>query len=425
MIDLSAAKWTLALSEPGAFAGAQATGHLWDFVPAAVPGTVAGALAEAGRFDPKQPMPLHNKDVWYETWFDAEEGGYRLCFEGLATIAEVYLNNERVLESRNMFRSYDVPVQLTERNKLQICFRALEPHLNAKGPRARWKPQLATSQGLRLVRTTLLGHMPGWCPEIHAVGPYRPIRLERATQPRVASKQITADLAPDGSATLTVSVRLENVTETPVLACAGVSAEMSLQDDGKFTATLRPEGVTPWMPHTHGQPALYDVTLVAGPHSFALGKTGFRRIEADPGEDGRGFGLKVNGIPVFCRGAVWTNADLLTLSGTAGTYRPLLEAARDAGMNMLRIGGTMLYESRAFFELCDELGLLVWQDFQFANYDYPVKDEAFRRSPGGNPRSADVGARVSVPGRSVRWQRNLPAGRDDGLARKPVEGPAL
>ncbi len=82
-------------------------------------------------------------------------------------------------------------------------------------------------------------------------------------------------------------------------------------------------------------------------------------------------------MPVFCRGAVWTNADLLNLSSSRETYRPLLEKARDAGMNMLRIGGTMLYESRAFLELCDELGLLVWQDFQFANYDYPVKDAAF------------------------------------------------
>jgi beta-mannosidase len=377
MIDLSSLSWSLALTEPGAFATSRATGHQWDHVPARVPGTVAAALAAAGRYDPDNPSPLHGKDVWYEAWFDAEPGACRLCLDGLATITEVYLNDERVLTSRNMFRRYSVPVTLQDRNVLKICFRALAPELNVKGPRARWKPQLATNQGLRLVRTTLLGHMPGWCPEIHAVGPYRPIRIEREEAPRITRKNILADLAPDGSASLTVTLELENTDAVPVLACAGSSLTMTRQEDGSFAATLRPEGITPWMPHTHGAPALYDVTVQAGDEVFYLGRTGFRRIEPDQGADGKGFGLKVNGVPVFCRGAVWTNADLLALSADRETYRPLLEVARDAGMNMLRIGGTMLYESRAFFELCDELGLLVWQDFQFANYDYPVKDEAF------------------------------------------------
>jgi len=376
-IDLAGIDWSLALTDAGAFTSPLVTGHQWDFVPASVPGTVAGALAAAGRYDPDNPVPLHDRDAWYEGWFDAEPGAYRLVLDGLATLAEVYLNDTLVLDSRNMFRSHDIPVELQKKNVLKICFRALAPQLEARGPRARWKPQLATSQGLRLIRTTLLGHMPGWCPEIHAVGPYRPIRIEPADRPRIAEKHILADLAPDGSATLTVSLRLENTDADPVLTCAGASALMTRQQDGSFAATLRPEKVAPWMPHTHGTPVLYEVSVEAGANRFSLGRTGFRRVEAETGDDGRGFALKVNGVGVFCRGAVWTNADLLTLSGDAETYRPLLEAARDAGMNMLRIGGTMLYETRAFFELCDELGLLVWQDFQFANYDYPVKDEAF------------------------------------------------
>ncbi len=375
-IDLSAVEWTLFLANPGTM-GEPPADHKRDTVPAQVPGTVAGALAAAGQFDPDNPAPLHGRDVWYETAFEAEPGSYRLFLDGLATIAEVWMNGNKVLDSRNMFRKYQVLLELRRSNILKICFRALEPHLGAKGPRARWKPQLTTSQGLRLVRTTLLGHMPGWCPEIHAVGPYRPMRLERADTPRVAARHILADLAPDGSGTLTVTLDTENVGDVPVLACAGTSVEMIRREDGAFTATLRPSNVRRWMPHTHGDPALYDIEVRAGGQMFSLGKTGFRRVEADSGEDGKGFGLKVNGISVFCRGAVWTSADLLNLSSGPDTYRDLLEAARDAGMNMLRIGGTMLYESRAFFELCDELGLLVWQDFQFANYDYPVKDEAF------------------------------------------------
>jgi beta-mannosidase len=377
MVDLSTVEWTLTLSEPGAFGSSLSVGHQWEHVPAKVPGTAAGALAAAGRYDPDNPAPLHDKDIWYEAWFETEPGSYCLCFDGLATIAEVYLNDARVLESRNMFRKFHVPVDLVDRNKLQICFRALTPHLNAKGPRARWKPQLATSQGLRLVRTTLLGHMPGWCPEIHAVGPYRPIRIEPAEQLRITEKLIQADLDADGNATLSVSAKLENIEHPSVLKCAGASVEMIAQEDGTHIGVLRPDAITPWMPHTHGEPALYEVVLETPGQTLSLGKTGFRRLETDHGADGKGFGLKINGVPVFCRGAVWTNADLLNLPSEKETYRPLLKAARDAGMNMLRIGGTMLYESRAFFELCDELGLLVWQDFQFANYDYPVKDDSF------------------------------------------------
>src|SRR6185295_9883626 len=90
-----------------------------------------------------------------------------------------------------------------------------------------------------------------------------------------------------------------------------------------------------------------------------------------------GFALEVNGERIFCRGACWTTADIVTLAGTAASYRELLTLARDAGMNMLRVGGTMIYEADAFYDLCDELGILVWQEFMFANMDYPASDAAF------------------------------------------------
>ena len=375
------AKWSLALSEPGAFGSSQPIEHLWDWIEAPVPGTAAGALEADGRFDPANPTPLHSKDIWYKCWFSEAPGDYILKFDGLATVAEIYVNDTLVLETANMFRSYEVPVSLPEteqdRHTITICFRALEPLLQKKGPRARWKPQLADSQGLRLFRTTLLGRMPGWCPQIHAVGPYRPVRLISADRPRLTDKSIRTQLSPHGSATLNVLVRFENIVASPKLHCAGAVTELILQEDGNHRATLELERVTPWMPHTHGDPALYEVTIDSGSQTFSLGNVGFRQLDVNLGTDGKGFGLKVNGLPVFCRGGVWTNADLLNLASDRETYRPLLEAARNAGMNMLRIGGTMLYESRAFFELCDELGILVWQDFQFANYDYPVKDDIF------------------------------------------------
>ncbi|WP_141704032.1 hypothetical protein [Methylobrevis pamukkalensis] len=132
---------------------------------------------------------------------------------------------------------------------------------------------------------------------------------------------------------------------------------MLSSDDGRtFTGRLEGLDVAPWWPATHGDQPLYPVTAEAGDITIDLARTGFRRIAVDRGPDGRGFGLVVNGVPVFCRGACWTNADIVRLPGTRDDYAPLLRMAAAAGMNMIRVGGTMLYESPAFFALCDELG---------------------------------------------------------------------
>jgi beta-mannosidase len=111
--------------------------------------------------------------------------------------------------------------------------------------------------------------------------------------------------------------------------------------------------------------------LDVGEVTIDLGRLAFREIELAEGD---AFALRVNGEPVFCRGACWTTTDVVTLVGDEAAYRALLEMARDAGMNMLRIAGTNAYESDAFYDICDELGILVWQDFMFANMDYPTSD---------------------------------------------------
>ncbi|WP_289035422.1 glycoside hydrolase family 2 protein [uncultured Roseibium sp.] len=373
--------WRLLLTDANAYPDPSDLSGASGWVEASVPGTVAGTLAAAGLYDPEKPSPLHDKDAWYVVPLTVETPGKReLVFDGLATLAEIYLDGVQVAYSDNMFLQQTVEVDLSGKHELAICFRALAPHLERKGPRARWRPQLATSQGLRLVRTTLLGHMPGWCPEIHAVGPWRPISLIERSNLRAEGLRMTAGLDKAGCGVLAVDLALAGPASEVYLHCAGKKVLLSRTSTGRYQGELLLPDVAPWMPHTHGEPALHAVYIDAGGEKIDLGKTGFRTIEVDCGDDGKGFGLVVNGVPVFCRGAVWTSADLLNLSGDIESYRHLLELARDAGMNMLRIGGTMVYESRAFFELCDELGILVWQDFQFANYDYPVKDEAFVES---------------------------------------------
>jgi beta-mannosidase len=379
--------WTLLVTEAGRHTDSSQIHRPAARIAATVPGTVAGALTDAGLFDPQKPHPLHDKDAWYFRSLEGETPGPAILrFEGLATIAEIYVNGMLKASSDSMFESFDVAVELSGHDDLAICFRALQPHLDKRGPRARWRPQMMDQQGLRLVRTTPLGHMPGWCPEIHPVGPYRPVLLIRPAQHRITDLAIEADLDDFGTGKLSVRLRIEENPDVSIL-CNGQRAELTATADGLLEAHLDLPGIAPWWPRTHGNPTLHDLTLSIDGRTHSLGLVGFRRIEVDRDVDGKGFGLRVNGVPVFCRGAVWTNADILRLPGSAEAYAPWLAKAAEANMNMIRIGGTMTYESPEFFSLCDQLGLLVWQDLILANFDYPFADEAFAGKVGQEVRN--------------------------------------
>ncbi|MBX5129833.1 glycoside hydrolase family 2 protein [Rhizobium lentis] len=370
--------WNLVLTEPDACAVPHDIPLSAQFIPAPVPGTVAAALEKAGLFDRENPEPLNTKDAWYLCrLFDAEPGDAILRFGGLATICHVFLNGQEILSSESMFTAHEIPVTLLGGDELALCFRALGPRLSETGPRARWRPQMIMPAGLKNFRTTLLGHMPGWCPDIHAVGPWRPISLVRRDSVSIDNVSIRAILEENGVGRLSVS--LHNNAENPamLLRCGGMEQPFEKIGDNHYSAILKLADIEPWWPHTHGKPRLYDLTLVSDGVEYSLGTTGFRRIEVDRGADGDDFALLVNGERIFCRGAVWTTADIARLPGGRADYEPFLRLAAQAGMNMVRIGGTMAYETPDFFALCDELGLLVWQDFMFANFDYPRNDKAF------------------------------------------------
>ncbi|MEP0584950.1 MAG: glycoside hydrolase family 2 protein, partial [Roseibium sp.] len=257
--------WRLLLTDANSYRDASALAGSSGWVDASVPGTVAGALATAGLYDPEKPSPLHDKDAWYAVPLAVETPGKReLVFDGLATIAEIYLDGVQIACSDNMFLRQTVEVDLSGKHELAICFRALAPHLERKGPRARWRPQLATSQGLRLVRTTLLGHMPGWCPEIHAVGPWRPISLIERSDLRAEDLRMTASLNDAGRGVLSVDLALASATSEVHLHCAGKKMPLTQTSSGRFQGELLLPDVAPWMPHTHGEPALHAVYIDVG-----------------------------------------------------------------------------------------------------------------------------------------------------------------
>jgi beta-mannosidase len=357
--------WQMALVAPGE----PTPTHGW--IAAPVPGTAAEALRNAGQWDDGHPTPLHDKDIWYRARFDGS-GRRLLRFEGLATIAEVWLNGAKILDSDNMFLAHEVAVDLNGDNELLIAFRSLDRALEQRKGRARWRTKLVENNALRMVRTTLLGHMTGWTPPVHAVGPWRSITL----LDRNLDVDLRATLDGDDGV-LDVSLRLDGDATVMV---GDHSAPLSRTADGRAVGSLRVPKVEKWWPHTHGKPTLHDVKLRTSSGDIDLGRTGFRSIAVDRDSDGKGFALVVNGVKIFARGACWSAADLVSLASDRERLAPWLALARDAHMNMLRVGGTMTYESDDFFALCDETGLLVWQDFMFANMDYPITDGAFRAS---------------------------------------------
>ncbi len=333
------------------------------------PGTAAQSLQVAGRWALDQPEPLHDKDVWYRARF-VGTGARTLRFGGLATIAEVWLNGANILNADNMFVAHEVDVVLVGDNELVIAFRSLDKALAAKKGRARWRTKLVENNAVRLVRTTLLGHMTGWAPAAHAVGPWRAIEFVD----KARDIDLYATLEGDDGM-LAVSLRAEAAAKVTV---AGKSLALSREANGRFEGRLHLPGVEKWWPHTHGTPALHRVQAEIDGKKIDVGVVGFRSITVDHGSDGKGFGLIVNGLPIFARGACWSASDLVSLAGDREALMPWLELARDGHMNMLRVGGTMIYESDDFFALCDELGILVWHDFMFANMDYPIADPEFR-----------------------------------------------
>jgi len=246
--------------------------------------------------------------------------------------------------------------------------------------RPRWKTALVGEQNLRWLRTTLLGRMPGWTPPITCVGPWLPVVLECFDALDVESIELQAS-AEDGVARLRVRAEvrpLRGSIEQARVVVGDAAYDLECLP-GVVKGDIAPDAPL-WYPHTHGMPALAACRiefLVDGAwHSIDCGNVGFKHIVLDTSAGQVRY--VVNGVPIFARGACWTTVDFLTLRVDAAKLRQALTLARDAGLNMLRVGGTMVYESDEFYRLCDELGILVWQDFMFANMDYPVADAGFR-----------------------------------------------
>ncbi len=385
--------WFLAATEPGAVADpAGLTDAPMEWIPASVPGTVASALRTAGRWSVDDQRDFDAMDWWYRTDFRAvPTASGVITFGGIATIAEVWLNGALVHTSENMFEAIRVSVAVESENELVVVCRSLRHHLLAgRRARPRWKTRLVELQQLRWARATLLGRMPSWTPSAAPVGLWREVTvLADGCPDRDAPVTITRFRTDhDGlDGTLEYAATIEGAAR-PVraeLTVAGSTTELVISGtDAAWTmhGSVRAVGAAAWFPATHGEPTLHPaslrITTNAGEFARPLGPVGFRTITVDT-TDG-GFALGVNGVAVFARGACWTPPDVVSLHADADELHATLVRVAGAGLNLVRITGTTVYETETFYSICDELGIMVWQDFMFANLDYPIADPDFARA---------------------------------------------
>jgi beta-mannosidase len=421
--------WEVAASPAGSLATpAELTGAALTWLPARVPGTAAAAAVAAGGAADRD---FDADDWWFRCSFAVEPERIReravLELDGLATVAEVYLNQSLILESSSMWRAHavDVTGRLEPDNELVIACRALAPLLSKRRrPAARWRTRVVNNGNLRWFRTMVFGRSPGFAPSPATVGPWRPVRLRRPAPGDTGAVRVTARVEGE-DCVVAVSARPgDPLPELTIEAC-GARGTLRESAAGMLEGELALGSVERWWPHTHGEPVLHEVILRAGDDIVASRRVGFRALAYPSDIVADGLSLELNGVPIFVRGAVWTPPDLISMAPSPQRLRALLEQVRDAGMNMLRIAGTGAYESPLFHDLCDELGILVWQDLMFANVDYPVADESFADEVRGEAREvlsrlAHRPSMAVVCGNNEIEQQPAMMGLDPKLGRDPL-----
>jgi len=375
-------------------------------LPAAVPGNVHVDLLAAGQLkDPyyrEQEMDAQwvaEHDWTYSRSFtlDAamlENESVRLRCAGLDTFAALRINGQAIGRADNMHRTWEFDVKSALKpgeNTIEVTFTSVWPYIREREAGRHLKTSMHIAHehfGRPWVRKEQSNFGWDWGPVLVTCGIWRDIELAAFSGPRIEDlhvfqhhrggaveiePRLTLDRQPDAAATAEFEVTLqENVV-------ARATAEFDGESASARIAIPNPQL---WRPAGMGEQPLYDVRarMVTGgdPRGETSRRIGLRTMELVTEKDqwGESFYFRVNGIPFFAKGSNWIPADTLRRLGKA-QYRYLLESAVEANHNMIRVWGGGIYEADYFYDLCDELGLCVWQDFMFACSAYPMDDPAF------------------------------------------------
>ncbi len=365
-------------------------------VPMRVPGDVHSALLEAGVI----PDPYFGRNEYAVRWVadrdwtirrsfehPGGDGPWTLAIDVLDTIAELRLNGHRLGGSRSAFRPFILPLAdyLVEgENRIEVTFlsapRAADA-LQARQPfPVPYNTDNCTIPNGNMLRKPQCDFGWDWNIALAPVGLYGRVGLVGPAglidEVTVTQRHAPGRVALDVQVTAT-GVGAEDVAWSASLCGVTVTGE-TVSEDGfvAFLAELALPDPALWWPAGMGAQPVHDLVVRLGDATRTV-RLALRdvRLVSEPDAAGRSFAVHVNGRPVFARGANWIPADALPGRITAAKTRALLQSAADANMNMIRVWGGGRYEPESFYEACDALGLLVWQDFMFACHLYPCDED--------------------------------------------------
>ena len=373
-----------------------------------VPSVVQQSLYENGVIPHPYLGTVENQLLWisdhpwdYTLHFDAdkelfEKENVELCFEGLDTYAKVSLNGYELFSADNQFREWkaDAKPFLKEKdNLLEVHFIRYDSTQLALYEQH--QPQLPEKYAVS--RKAPYQHGWDWAPRYKNVGIWKPVKLEGWNEARLEDAYAVTDIADSVHAVLTLHLDYESEREEDVEAIIEVgpstgsgTSVFAAQNRSLSLSKGRQHTVLPitidnpqlWWPNEMGEQPLYDFEVVLKKDNRVLDskkfKSGIRTFEMvdEPDSIGRAFYFKVNGVPMYAKGANYVPEEMIETWINADNTLKLLQMAKDAHFNMLRVWGGGIYPSEDFFTLCDKYGILVWEDFMYAGTMYPY-DEAF------------------------------------------------
>jgi len=388
---------------------------LQEWRPAEVPGTVHTDLFNNQlignpffRTNERDQQWIDKVDWEYRTFFDvspdvSEHDMIELVFYGLDTYAYIFLNGHFLEKTDNMFRTWHVNAKKHIKegtNELLVYFRSpVKKGLSNQGHYGMRLPATndqSENGGLGPNKISVFSRKAGyhygwdWGPRFVTSGIWRPVELQAwnrlslndvfIRQEQVSKEQATlkAQLALQVLEETSLQVKIENPETNTLWA-----EEQLTVHEGKTEVSIPFAIKNPslWWPNGLGKPALYQfqITIVRndGETISQHIRTGLRQIRLvrQPDQFGESFYFEVNGVPVFAKGANYIPSDVFLPRVDATQYKKLISSAADANMNMIRVWGGGIYEDDLFYDLCDEMGIMVWQDFMFACSMYPETEE--------------------------------------------------
>ncbi len=379
-------------------------------ISAQVPGCIHTDLIAAGKIpdpfyrDNEKAVQWIGEAGWvYSREFQASAAVLRrdrvlLRCEGLDTLATVRVNGRVMGRTDNMFRTWEFDVKRAlkaGRNRIEVTFDSVIPAI-AKRQKERRIPSWGGPHevhGRAWVRKEPCNFGWDWGPALVTCGIWRAMSIVAFDAARLTGVQIRQTHADD-RVTLRVQPEIERTGKSVLLAKVrvrldGVIVAEAAGECRAASAAFEVAVDNPklWWPNGLGAQPLYtvEVDLLDGKGvvlDTIVRRVGLRTMRLDRHADqwGESFQFVVNGVPFFAKGGNWIPADTFATRVSWDDYARLLNDVADANMNMLRVWGGGIYESDVFYDLCDELGICIWQDFMFACSTYPAFDKAFMAS---------------------------------------------